>query len=359
MAIDPASAAAAANIGSKVLGGVGSVLGGVLGGSNEARRLEQDRLRREQELYDFISRLAVPTAEERMIDLEDYEVVGELSPQLEQAVAQGDTELANIIRDQEAYDAQMSALRALAEIADAGGLDATFRRDISEVGRETDANIQRANQALRSEMARRGAAGSGLEQASRLAAAQQQATAGAARAMDAQAIAQQRALEAIAQRGQLGGQAREQGFREQESAARAQDIINQFNTQGTRNVQQRNVGAQRAADEFNLRARQGAADANVGQQRLEEQQRVAAIGQEFADRLSQANTLRGQSGQLGGVQSGAAQQARAEAAARGGAIADAGATAGSILSDISKAFDDDKKNKYDPGYDTSGFEGQG
>lgn len=341
MAIDPATAAAAANIGGKAIGGISSLVGGLFGGSNEeAKRLERDRLQREQELYDYISRLAVPTVEERTLDLEDYAVVGELSPELEQAIAQGDTELANISRDQEAYDAQMSALRALAEIADAGGMDATFQRDISEVGTETDANIRRANEALRSEMARRGAAGSGLEQASRLAAAQQQATAGAARAMNVQAIAQQRALQAISDRGRLGGEARAQSFQEQEAAARAQDLINQFNVQGSRNVQQRNVGAQRAADEFNLRARQAAADANVGQREDEERSRAGAVRDQFTDKLFQTDRLTRQSGQFGEQQSAQAAQARAESAARGGAIADIGATVGNIVSDIPKAFDD-------------------
>lgn len=362
----PIAAAAAASAAPKVIGGIASLAGGLFGGkSEEAKRLERDRLLREQELYDYISRLTVPTVQERTLDLEDYNVVGELTPELEQAIAQGDTELANIIRDQEAYDAQMSALRSLAEIADAGGMDATFKRDVAEVGTETDANIRKANEALKSEMARRGAAGSGLEQASRLAAAQQQATAGAARAMDAQAIAQQRALQAISDRGRLGADARQQSFQEQEAAARAQDLINQFNVQGSRGTQQRNVAAQRAADEFNLRALQGAADANVGQRTLEEQSRAGAVRDQFTDRLFQTDRMTRQAGALGGQESAQAAQARREKAAQGGAIADAGAAFGGILTDVTKAYnedddeDDPLKEKYNPGYDTSHIKGQG
>jgi len=54
--------------------------------------------------------------------------------------------------------------------------------------------------------------------------------------LDVSAQAQSRALQALMQGGQLGGQIRQQDFGEQSEKAQAQDAINRFNTANRQQV---------------------------------------------------------------------------------------------------------------------------
>jgi hypothetical protein len=137
-----------------------------------------------------------------------------------------------------------------------------------------------------------------------------------------QAQAQQRALQALLQSGQLGGQMRDQDFSEQSQKARAQDLINQFNTQTLNQASQYNVGNRNQAQQLNNAELQRINDANVLTRNKEKDRRLDFGQQQFDNkyRVAQgkagaANTqagyygdrAKGTQGQWGGMMQGVNQ----------------------------------------------------
>ena len=148
-----------------------------------------------------------------------------------------DSEMGKISTDPAYKEAQMAALSQLGDISQ-GGLtlqDKANLLDLQNQAAQQDAGRQGA---ITQGMAERGMGGAGAELAQKLMSQQGAANRGSAAATDIAANAQARALEAIMQRGRLGGSMRDQEFGEQADKARAQDAINQFNT-NTLNEEQR------------------------------------------------------------------------------------------------------------------------
>jgi hypothetical protein len=126
-------------------------------------------------------------------------------------------------------DAQMMALSRLQEQGLNGGMTAEDRQMAQDARNQSAQYEQGQRNALMQNFAQRGAGGSGMELASQLAAQQGGANRMNAMSMDQAANAQRRALQAIQQSGQLGGQMRGQDFDEQSQKARAKDAISQLN----------------------------------------------------------------------------------------------------------------------------------
>lgn len=280
------------------------------------------------EMLDYIKNISVPTISEREYDLGRYSSAGTYSPELEDLMQQEQTELANYTPDLESQDAQYEALRYMQNIADEGGLDATAEANYNRLRNEVAGQQQSAEANILADAARRGVAGSGLEQAARLQTAQSAANASGQRGLDIAAQAQQRALEAMRQSGQMGTEMRSQDFGEQRDIANAADAINRFNTQGAQSREIRNVGAQNVAQQYNLGNEQSIMDKNVGQGDVEEKQRVSATEGVYQDQLEKAKVL---TEQANSVQRQQQDQVNAEVAAQnaktagiGGAIKDVG-----------------------------------
>lgn len=169
---------------------------------------------------------------ERLERLQAAALKGEQLPELQQLVAeqQGRTELDSVQTDPRLRTAQMRALELLQQQSEEG---LNFGDRLSLEDSLGDAAAYEAGQrgALQQSMASRGMAGSGLE--AMQAAAQQQAGANrASRAgLDVAARAQQRALQALMESGELAGRVRQQDYGEASAKAQAQDEINRFNAQ--------------------------------------------------------------------------------------------------------------------------------
>ncbi len=140
-------------------------------------------------------------------------------------------------------------------------------------------------------MQARGQAGGGAELAAQLQAAQ----GGSDQASEAgdriAAMAQERALNAIGQAGQLGGQVRAQDFDVNRLRAAARDEMDRFNIQNAVNRQQRNVGSQNEAQAANLANQQAIMNANAQQANAERLRQAEAARQNWADRTQQAGML--------------------------------------------------------------------
>ena len=131
--------------------------------------------------------------------------------------------------DEGAIAAQQDASNRYKEMADNGGFtqaDRTATLRSQQLANQQDAARRKS---ILSEMQQRGTAGSGAELAARLSSADSAASQNADNSQEIAARGEQRRDAAIAARGQLGGQMRDQSYRSQSNLANARDGVSRFN----------------------------------------------------------------------------------------------------------------------------------
>lgn len=165
-------------------------------------------------------------------------------PQLERAIAEqvGPTALERITVDPAYKAAQMEALTKLGQISEEGGFTLADKAALNKTLGALSRRDAGARAAIAENMQARGTLGAGAELAQRLAAQQESSQMASERGMDIAAQAQQRALNAIMQRGQMAGEMRGQEYGEQERLAQARDAINRYNAGARASAQQYNLG---------------------------------------------------------------------------------------------------------------------
>jgi hypothetical protein len=151
-------------------------------------------------------------------------------PTLEQLAADqlGPSALEGYTPDPKLQQAQLRALDKLQEVGDGGMTmqdQAVLNAAMGKVARTEGAG----RNAIKGDMEARGTLGSGAELAMSMANNQAASERAHQTGLDVAGRAQQRALEAIMQRGGLAGQMRGQNFSEQERIAAAKDAIAKFN----------------------------------------------------------------------------------------------------------------------------------
>jgi len=194
-------------------------------------------------------------------------------------------------------------------------------------------NIEKASrQAILQRAAQMGTLTGGQTVQAQLLASQEAANRGALAGTEIASQAYKRAMDAIAQRGELAGGLREQEYGEQRDVASAQDIINQANVRQQADVQTRNVAARNIAQQENLAQQQRVADLNV-QAGQEEARRQAQAKEDYYQDLYRVEA--GKSGLLGqqaADQAAIADRKRQEAAAgTSGMLGGIGKIGGSLL----------------------------
>jgi len=142
---------------------------------------------------------------------------------------QGDTELAGVQVDPRLQDAQFGALGQLRDVANQGGLTTADQARLDAIGQSEAIREQGQREAILADAQSRGVGGSGLELASLLGAQQGGADRAANTGRDVAVNAENRALQAVRDSANLAGGIRTQAVGEQQKAATAQDLINQFN----------------------------------------------------------------------------------------------------------------------------------
>lgn len=162
----------------------------------------------------------------------------------------------NINLDPNTLAAQNEALNELINLSEAKGLNAIDQQALQEIISNENRNLQGQQDAIIQDAMQRGVYGSGLELAQRLQAAQSSANRMNDQDMDVMAQAQQRALEALSNYGNLANTMRNQDYSEQSKKAEAQNAINQFNVNqmtnsNTGNVDNRNKVNMANTDIFN------------------------------------------------------------------------------------------------------------
>jgi hypothetical protein len=186
---------------------------------------------------------------------EQYQYAGDIDPRLASAQSVkygdlGDSAMQGVSTDPRLRDAQMHALSSLQEIGD-GGLTAQDKADLSKIQTEANQQDRGRREAILMNNQARGMGGSGQELLAQLSSSQAATDRQAQQGLDVEGMAQQRALAALAQSGQLGGQIRGQEFNEGSAKASAADAVAKFNAANSWQNQQFNANQALQAGQFN------------------------------------------------------------------------------------------------------------
>jgi hypothetical protein len=253
--------------------------------------------------YDNVN---MPDPEKMQLALQLYQQTGQITPELEQALALGPSAYEDISVDPRLKEQQMLALQQIAGVAE-NGMTAADQAALETIRRQVAGENQAKQGQILQEMQARGQGGSGAELAAALLSSQASADQQSAAGDDIAAGASQRALQAIMQSGQLGGQIRGQDLDFNKTVAEAQDEMDRFNIQNSINRQMRNVGSKNEAQRGNLATEQSVMNANtaMGNQELLRQQQAAQVmyQQQIDAARARAQARLGQAG----VASGKAQ----------------------------------------------------
>jgi hypothetical protein len=285
-------------LGNLVGAGIGAGVGGLIGMfSGDGHDDEISAL--QQQALEAIRNVDIPKLEEMRLALQKYQLAGQLDPAMEEAIFQTPSEMLNVKGDPRLRDAQLGALSKLAEVSK-GGMTMQDSAMLDQIRRQVDTQAHGADDAILQNMQARGMGGSGAELAARLSGSQAAANRKSSEGLQVGGLATQRALEAIMNRGTLGGQIRSQDFNEDSSKAKAQDEINRFNSANRQAVMSRNVGASNAAQAANLNAKQKVMDGNVDISNREQEYNKRLLQTDYENRLRKAQGIyAGNIGQAG------------------------------------------------------------
>lgn len=255
-----------------------------------------------EEAYQEIEAMGAPPDLAREIILEKYKQAGLYSPELEQAVDVGISEVSKIQEDPRLKEAQMNALGELEERGKLG-ITAEERAEMNKVRRQAGQDIEGRRQRILSSFQERGLSTPGLELAAQLQNAQAGANLESENADRIAAEASRRALESIVSSGNLGSKIREQDFNIANSKAQAVDELNRFNVSQQIARQQRNIASKNEAQGRNLSEAQRIQDLNATQRNQELVRQRQAEEEKYRLGLEQAkskaNAKLGQAGLYG------------------------------------------------------------
>lgn len=228
--------------------------------------------------------LQTPDTEKMRLELEKLVSQGQLSPEDAELYLQQSSQTGDIQTDPALQRAQMDALAQLQDVSGSGGLTASDRSRLGDIQSQEQTQSRGAREAILSNAQARGAGGSGLELMAQLKNQQDSASRQSKADMDVAGMAQDRALQAMMQAGQLGGQIQGQSFNQQLQQGQAQDAINQFNTSNMNKTGQLNTAARNQAQAANLAEKQRLADANVKQNNQQQQYNKQLAQQDFENK---------------------------------------------------------------------------
>ena len=262
-----------------LIGGGINLLGGLVGGlfAGEDRQRVDDAL---QEAEKIIDEVGAPPETARAIILDQFRVAGLESPQLEQAVDVGVSEMGKYQEDPRFREAGISALEKMKQQSEAG-LTAEDRLAFRQLQQEQERASQSKIQQIRQEAQMRGMGGSGSELASSLLGAQSGSERGLSAAMQVGAQSQQARQAALQQ---FAGQAqsmRGADLATAESVLSAKDKFKELSARGAMERQARNIAAQNLAQQRNLQTQQRVGEMNVAQGNEESRRQREAEGTDW------------------------------------------------------------------------------
>lgn len=276
-----------------IMGGIGAasgVVGGILGGNAQKKAAAAQQASIQQAMaraQAIIDSAGLPPDQSAPVFLEQLQIAGVLTPELEEQVRLGVSNLSKIQEDPALRKAQVSALQEMSKRGRAG-LTAEERAEANIARQSVQRDLQAKQEQIANEMAMRGQAGGGAEMAQRMLASQEGADRASEEADRIQAMASARALEAIGQSSNMAGQLRSQDFGVESTKAGAQDEFDRFNVQNQIATNSRNVAAQNVSQEANLQNKQRVQDTNTAANNQEKYAQLERQRQYWVDKLDQA-----------------------------------------------------------------------
>lgn len=277
-------------LGGAVIAGVGALGSAVIGSEKAAGEQRAAKEARDAAVKQWLS-INVPDPAQQRVEYEKYQIAGTLSPQLEKAFQQGQSELKNIQLDPTSRDAEIAALQQMQDLASHGGVDAQSKQKEAQALNTANTNERGQRGAIIQNYAARGQGGSGAELAALLEAQQGDSNQAASVGQQSAADAEQRALQAMMNSSQIGANINTQDYNQAAESAKAQDAINRFNTQTQQGVEGTNVSAKNAAQAANLANSQAVSNANTGVANKQEQENKALVQQQFDNQKSVASGI--------------------------------------------------------------------
>lgn len=328
------SAGIAAGLGA--LGSIGSGIAGAISQNNASKRASRIAEQAAGRFYDF----ADPDYQAMLLQLEELKSQGQLTPEMEAAILQDPSLMSQVSQDPRLQKAQMDALSTLANISNEGGMDPQAALALRESQIQTQGAARGSREANLMNAAQRGVSGSGLEFVSNQMADQNASNQAELTGLQQAGMANERDLSTLNQYADLAGTMGQRDVNLQSEKAKAQDAINQFNSQMRADVQQRNVGAKNVAQERNLGEQQRIADQNTLLRNQQQQYNKSMEQQKFDNSLSRAQGAAG----ISNAQIGAATAAGQNAANLWAGIGQTVGGVGSSLANYyAKKDDEDKK----------------
>ena len=284
---------------------IGLLAGGALGlaGQQQSAKTQSEQYKKARQIIDAVP---LPILKEYYPDL--YQQVMNIVPEAEAAQMMGPSAYEKVTADPALKQAQMNALIKMQQIGDQGGMTATDQARLAQIQQQTEGALKGQQGAIMQNLATRGLSGGMTELVARNQAAQEAANRQAQQGLDVKAQAEQRALQAIMQSGQLGGQMNQQDIAQQQALAQARDAISKFNVANVQDVGQRNVAARNQAQQMNQQNQQNIANLNVGQKNQAQQYNLNIPQQQYANQMAKAT------GQATGLQQQANLGAQNQAA---------------------------------------------
>lgn len=238
---------------------------------------------------DEIKNIPLPILKEMRPDL--YKQVVSLNPELETAVNLGPSASEGITLDPQQAQAQQAALQSLMDITANDGRDARFQADAQRLQSDVNQNLKGNSDAIQQNMAMRGMSGGMSEMVNRQLNAQQGANRQAQLEMDLNAQAQDRALNALMNQGQLAGSMQQNDFNRQLQKANNQDAISRFNAQNQQQVMSNNVGYKNNAQQINAQNQQNVANQNTDLNNQAQQYNLNLPQQQYNNQIGKGQMI--------------------------------------------------------------------
>ena len=293
--------------------------------ANKAAGDERDAATKQMlESVRYLESVGVPSVEAQKLVLEQYRNEGSLTPEQEQAFLQTTNAYDDIKLSPEYKEQGLEALNSLRGIADAGGATIMDKANLEQILSEVGQADRGRREAAKSRLGARGQLGSGLELLADLQSAQDANQTAHSTGLQTAAMAQQRALDAIRQGGDLANTMGQNEWTQQARKADARNVIENFNTTAQQEVARRNVAARNDAQRYNLDRSQEISNANVDLRNKEQQYNKELLQKEFDNKMSKATGMANARQGLAANYSANADRTAGQWAGVGSAIGQAG-----------------------------------
>jgi hypothetical protein len=259
---------------------------------------------RQQAMAQFAG-IKLPSVDDMTIALQNYQNTGILTPEAQQAIELGASNMEGISGDPRLRSQQMQALEQMSGIA--SGAPQAGDMAGFQLARQAAAGEAQAKQGqILQEMQQRGQAGSGAELLARLKSSQDSAQMLSNQDMQQAQAMQQARLAALQGQSNMASNVRTQDYGEAAKLAEAKDAIARYNAQNSQAVSGANVAARNQAQASNLQNAQNIANMNTETQNKQQIANKGLLQQNFGNQMNLAGA---KAGQYGNQAAAATQQA--------------------------------------------------